>query len=574
MSYTDEQIYSAIRQADAAGDGEAVRRLSAHLQKSKAPAVEAPAADDPFSFPKALGRTVLNAGAGVLRGAGSIGATILTPYDLISSNTKSIGNPERRQAMTDALGTMGADTTSLAFGAGKLGGEIAGTAGIGGALANGARAVPMLAGRAAPVIDAVATAGMRAGGATGVAGLAARTAGGAITGGTAAGIVNPEDAATGALVGGALPGVAQAAGNIGGRIGQTIRGPAQSADMAAAITEARGAGYVIPPTQANPSLGNRVLEGFSGKITTAQNASAKNQAVTGRLAAEALGLPADTKLTADVLSSVRKQAGQAYAQIKGAGAITADAPYSQALDKIEQTYKTAAKDFPGLGKTNMHGKPIDEIADLVAGLRVKQFDASSAVDAMGILRETADKAFASRDKTLAKAAKAASEAMEDVVERHLQASGNAALLSDFIAARKLIAKTYTVEKALNQTTGAVDARKLAGQLAKGKPLSDELKTAAQFAARFPKAAQTVEGMGSLPQTSPLDWVPAGALSMATSNPLMMLGVGARPAARSLILSPTVQNGLLQRPSAGRGLLSNPDLVQLGYQAAPIAWTGR
>ena len=546
-------------------------QLKARVEAIRGGATGKPAAAEPQEssdgFAQKLGRQVLNAGAGALRGAGSIGATILTPYDKLAGNTKSWGNPERRQAMTDALGTMGADTNSLAFGAGKLGGEIAGTAGIGGALASGARAVPFLAGRAAPVIDAIGTAGMRAGGATGAAGLAARTAGGAITGGTAAGIVNPEDAATGALVGGALPGVAQVAGKIGGRIGQTIRGPAQSADMAAAIAEARRAGYVIPPTQANPSLGNRVLEGFSGKITTAQNASAKNQAVTGRLAAESLGLPGDTKLTADVLKNVRQSAGQAFESLRNTGTVQADQTYDQALNAIVAKYKGAAGGFPGLQKP--------EVESLVTTLRQPLFPSDSAVDAVRVLREKADAAYGAGDKGLGKAIKEAANALEDQLERHLAATGQpAGVLNDFREARKLIAKTYTVEKALNPTTGAVDARKLATQLTKGKPLSDELKTAAQFAARFPKAAQTVEGMGSLPQTSPLDWVPAGALSMATSNPLMMIGVGARPAARSLILSPAVQNGLLQRPSAGRGLLSNPDLVQLGYQAAPIAWTGR
>jgi hypothetical protein len=117
-----------------------------------------------------------------LRGAGSIGATLLTPYDLVAGNTKSIGNPERRQAMTDALQTMGADTQSLAFQGGKLGGEIAGTLGIGSALtvpATGAKVfgatVPAMLPRAAnlPLVQAIGSAGFKAGGAVGVPGLAA-----------------------------------------------------------------------------------------------------------------------------------------------------------------------------------------------------------------------------------------------------------------------------------------------------------------------------------------------------------------------------------------------------------------
>jgi hypothetical protein len=524
--------------------------------------------DEPEGFAQKMGRQVLNAGAGALRGAGSIGATILTPYDLAVGNTKSIGNPERRQAMTDALQTMGADTNSLAFQGGKLGGEIAGTLGVGGTLARGASMLPGAA-RMAPVVDAIGSAGFKAAGATGLPGLAARTAGGAITGGAAAGLVDPDQAGMGAVIGGALPGVAQGAGMLGRKVGETLRGPAQSADMVQAIQQARGAGYVIPPTQANPTLGNRIIEGMSGKLTTAQNASAKNQAVTGKLAAEALGLPGDTKLTPDVLKTVRQQAGQAFESLRQTGMVQADQTYDQALNAIIAKYQGAAGGFPGLAKP--------EVESLVTTLRQPIFSADSAVDAVRVLREKADAAYGAGDKGLGKAIKEAAKALEDQMERHLSATGQpAAVLDDFRKARQLIAKTYTVEKALNPATGAVDARTLAAQLKKGAPLSGDLKTAAEFAARFPKASQTVEGMGSLPQTSPLDWVPAGALSMATSNPLMMLGVGARPAARALALSPVVQNRLVQSqaPNALQQLLANPEFAQLGYRAAPNALNGR
>ena len=61
--------------------------------------------------------------AGLVRGAGSIGATLLTPYDLAVGNTKSIGNPERRQAMDDAFKMLGVDTEGMAYGGGKLAGR-------------------------------------------------------------------------------------------------------------------------------------------------------------------------------------------------------------------------------------------------------------------------------------------------------------------------------------------------------------------------------------------------------------------------------------------------------------------
>lgn len=522
--------------------------------------------------------------AGAVRGAGSIGATLLWPIDkaqdmyygdrepglsgLITGQQPLSRNEERRQSMDEALRTMGADTASTAFGAGKLAGEIAGTAGAGGAVANTVgRVAPSVAARAPALLEAISTGGMKAGGATGAAGLAARTAGGAVAGAASAGLVNPEDAGSGAAVGAVLPGVLQAAGKAGNAVGRAVAGPAQSAEQVAAINAAREAGYVIPPTQAKPSLGNRLMEGLAGKISTAQNASARNQQTTNALAAKALGLAADQPITPQALKGVRDTAAAAYDSVRNLGAVNADAQFAQDLMSITNSAKNASQSFPGLVK--------NDIDDVVESLNQKQFDAGGAVDAIRILRDKADSAYAKGEKSAGKAYKAAAGALESQLERALAAAGDPDALGAFRDARTLIAKTYSVEKAMNPTTGTVDARKLASQLAKGKPLSGELKDAADFAARFPKAAQAVEGMGSLPQTSPLDWAASGAVSAATANPLMLAGVAARPAARGVALSSLVQNRLTPRQGGRLADLLSADPVQaLPYRAAPVLATDR
>ena len=97
------------------------------------------------------------------------------------------------------------------FTAGRLAGNIAGTLPVGGVLGGVVRtAAPVLA----PLADAIATGGFRTGLApatiAGRAGnVAFRAAGGAVNGGAAAGMVNPNDAGMGALVGGLLPPVLQ-----------------------------------------------------------------------------------------------------------------------------------------------------------------------------------------------------------------------------------------------------------------------------------------------------------------------------------------------------------------------------
>lgn len=532
---------------------------------------------------------------GGLRGAGSVGSTILAADDLASNlspvgmirkavTNKMQGKPllsnvsdvsgvmerdkVRREDMTQGLEEFGIDRNSLAFKGGKLAGEVAGTAGTGGIVANTARAVlPVaMATKAAPLLNAIGSGGMSTGANTLSAGanMGTRVLGGAISGGASAGLVNPEDATSGAVIGGILPPALKGLGMAGGAVRRALVAPKQSEELVGAINAAREAGFVIPPTQANPTLTNRLLEGISGKISTAQNASAKNREVFNSLASKSLGLPAETKLTPELLQGIRKEAGDAYGAIANSGIVQPKESYFKALDDIAKPYVTAMQGFP-------NAKP-SPVLDLIESLKSPQFDASSAVAKIKELRSAADDAFRTGNTDIARASKSAASELESALENHLQDIGQPELLKSFKDARQLIAKTYSVEKSLNPVSGNVEGLKLAAQLKKGKPLSGDLKSAAEFAARFPKASQAVEGMGSLPQTSPLDWMAGAGLSASTANPFGLLAVGARPLARSATLSPMIQNRLVQKS----GLLSeiNPELLQFGYQAAPVAINGR
>ena len=156
--------------------------------------------------------------AGAVRGAGSIGATILRPFD------SGEENKQRRQAMTEALASLGADTESGAFAAGKIGGEIAGTAGIPGLLGKGAAAVPYLS-KLAPAINSGGFSLGNAATGSNLANAALRTAGGAIAGGATAGAIDPSQADTGMIIGAAAPGAVKAAGLLGkglGKVGDVV----------------------------------------------------------------------------------------------------------------------------------------------------------------------------------------------------------------------------------------------------------------------------------------------------------------------------------------------------------------
>jgi hypothetical protein len=327
-------------------------------------------------------------------------------------------------------------------------------------------------------------------------------------------------------------------------VGNFLRGTSPSQGTMQAAREAQEAGYVIPPTQVKPSLVNRLLEGSAGKISTAQNASFKNQQVTNQLAARSLGLPEDVVITPDVLTNIRTTAGKAYENLGATGTVKTSPKFIQALDEIKP-YKDAvqaAKDFPTADKSPIIGV-IDE-------LKQKSFDVNSAISKINVLRNDADIAYRAGNKDLGKANKEASKVLENTIENYLANTKQTDLLQKFKDARQLIAKTYSVENALNQTTGAIDAKKLAAQLAKGKPLSGELKQSAQFAQAFPTAAQTTERMGSIPQTSPLDLYASLGLGTAglyggdAQTGALGFATGAiRPALRSAALSKPVQSRL-------------------------------
>jgi hypothetical protein len=507
---------------------------------------------------KALGEGSRDAGAGFVRGAGSIGATALAPVDYLFRKAKEaglapewsiFGRDDRRQAMTDALGTLGADTNSMAFKGGKLGGEIAGTAGAGGALAGVARG----AGAVPEVVNGLASGGFSLGPTafSSAGNLATRMATGGAAGAATVGLASPDDAATGGAIGYALPGVLKGMGAAGTAITSRLAGPPLSAAKQGAVDLARQAGYKLPPTEIKPSAFNSITEGLSGKIKTSQAASERNQPITNALAAKGLGLPESTQLNVEVLDQVRKKAGMAYEAVGSTGTVRPGPEYVQSLDKITEKARTAAAGFPD-------GAP-SPLIKVVDGLKSKQFDSASAVAKISELREQANKAYMAKDNELGKGLKAAAGALEDALDAHMKSLGvPPEMLQGFRDARELIAKTYSVQRGLNSETGNVSASALAAQLEKGKPLSGELRTIAKVGSAFPKATQALKQNHNA--LSPLDFATAVLSGVGHGATLL-----ARPATRAAILSDAGQN-FAARGTPRLNALAGP----AAYRALPRA----
>lgn len=326
---------------------------------------------------------------------------------------------------------------------------------------------------------------------------------------------------------------------------------AANATRDATVRQAQGAGYVLPPSQVSPEAPgavNRFLEGFAGKLTTAQEAGIKNQRVTNALAKAEVGLSGDSALTTPALEKVRREAGQAYAALKEVPHFTVDKDYGAALKDTFGQYRSRAVEFPS--QTNA------KIEALINDLDRPQFSSSSVVDLIKNLRFQGFKNVKAQDPEIAALGQAqlgAQNMLEDLIERNLATTGQKALLTNYQKARVLIAKAHSIENALEESTGNVVAGKIGREFSKGRPLTGNLKTIGQTSEAFPKALQNVNT--SMPGLSPLDTVAGLMASIATGDVRGLALPFARPVARSVMLSKPYQRAMASPPNYEVGAIT-------------------
>lgn len=228
---TLDQLSAALVKADAAGNSADAKAFADEIRKMRTAAH-----DESGGFMQGVG----NVTAGAVRGAGSIGATIMRVLPNALGGDTAQENADRRTSMDQALQSFGAQPDSLAYKGGKLAGEIAGTAGAGGVLAQGvtrlAPAAVIAAPRVAQLLEALNTGGFTLGGTAGTtfagkaADLGIRAAGGAVSGGAQAGLIDPNEVGVGAGLGAALPVGVQGIGKAAGLVGNAVRFVKQPAE--------------------------------------------------------------------------------------------------------------------------------------------------------------------------------------------------------------------------------------------------------------------------------------------------------------------------------------------------------
>lgn len=401
---TMDDLYTALRNADAAGDTAAAQKLATHIKTMRA--APAPAAPPETSFFEDIKQGAGNLAAGAVRGAGSIGSTLMAAHEASTPGgvfSAYFNDQNRRTQMDQGMKEMGADPDSWMYKGGKLSTEIAGTSGAGGVLAQGAAR----AGLAPRVVQALGSGGLRAGGATGVAGMGLRTGAGATTGAASAGMVEPENAGMGALFGGALPGAVKVTGALGSRIASGVNGAAarlmqsaikptiaqlKSGDAATAVEMMLK--YGINPTAGGVGKLRGLVDDLNNQIgDSIANSGAKidKSKVLDRLSDVRTKFSNQVSPTSD-LNAIRS-AGDDFMGHPGFPGAQIPVAGAQALK--QGTYRVLAKKYGQMGNADVEAQKAlarglkDEIAEAVPGISALNREESKLLATLSVAERRA-----------------------------------------------------------------------------------------------------------------------------------------------------------------------------------------
>lgn len=492
--------------------------------------------------------------AGAVRGAGSIGATLLTPIDAaaraVGVQNDYIGRTDRREAMDSGLAEMGADTDSLLYKGGKLGAEIAGTAGVGGLAAKGVQALG--ATRAAsglePVIEGVArglqTGGFRVGPLAGTGlGTAARIGTGAAVGGAAAGMVNPQDVGVGAAIGAVLPGATHLAGKAGGAIRRAVA-PEVAPEVRQLAQRAQELGINVPADRlVNSRPLNAVASGlnyvpFSGRQATEEAMNSQ----LNRALSKTFGQ--DSSNVTMALRKAEEALGGQFDDFLRGNTVKVDAQF---MDDLAEAANQATKEL-GSDGAKIIGNQIDEI---LAKAQSGQIDGQAAYN----IKRTLDR-IGKRNSPEAYYALDLKQKLMEALNRSVGQDKAKA----FAKTRQQYGSMLELQKlATNGAEGEISVARLANMKNIRNPQMQEL---ADIAAQFVKPR---EGQHGAAQRALV-----GAAGVSVGGVPGLLGGAAVGRATNMALNSNAARGLLLGPQR---MLGEPEalglLTQGAYRSLPL-----
>lgn len=403
----------------------------------------------------------------------------------------------------------------------------------------------------------------------GSAGLAGRLATG--TGiGAGLGAVEPvgikdsrtRNAITGGVAGLAGQGLGEAVGaGIGRAVGRT--GPQiPLSEKQIAQRAMMDKGLTLDPSETNPSMLNKIMEGIAGKAPTSQLAMAKNEPVITNLVKQEFGIPADQRLNFQALETIRNKAGQAYADIKAIKQpMRQDKDFADVVKGLGNNSAVVNQSYPGLADN----KGIEKLQQSLLKNTDTTFEGS--VEAVKRLRRRAGanlKGYDDPDKLeLGRAQLEAANGIENLMDRNLKALQMPDLLEAYRNARVTIAKTHDVEEVLDDD-GLISTKLLKKRMDSGVPLSGNLAEIARAEGTQGRSLRNVKQTGGATLGDPLSM----AVGLSGAHPATAVGLPfLRHGAQQAILSPAYQRAFV-RPQATSPAVTDPRFANLIGRTAP------
>lgn len=505
---------------------------------------------------------------GAVRGAGSIGATIVdavrgdladptlsaVPVNMRPQITSGLAEAPRgadlRAGMDAGLQSLGADPTSLLYQGSKLGAEIAGTAGVGGLAAKGVQALGATRAMAGlePVTEGIVrglqTGGFRVGQLAGTGmGTATRVGAGAAVGAGSAGLVNPQDAAIGAVIGGALPGATQLAGKAGSAIRRSIA-PEMAPEVRNLATRAQELGINIPADRlVNSRPMNAVAAGLnyvplSGRAATEEAMNSQlNRALSRTFGQDSPNVTMALRKADDALG------GQFDSFLRN-NTVKVD---QQFMGDLAEAANQASREL-GSDGAKIIGSQID---DIIAKAQTGQIDGQAAYN----IKKTLDR-IGKRNSPEAYYALDLKQKLMEALNRSVgqeKAQG-------FAKTRQQYGSMLELQKlATNGAEGEISVARLANMKNIRNPQMQEL---ADIAAQFVKPRESQHGAAQRALVGAAGFSVGGVPGLLGG---MTVGRGA-----NMALNSNAARGLLMGP---RGMVGEPEalglLTQGAYRALPL-----
>lgn len=362
----------------------------------------------------------------------------------------------------------------------RVGGQILATTPITGGLGKGMAALSKAAHFRPGVQFAhgIATGGMKAGGAKGLSGMAIRTAAGGINGGITAGLVNPEDAKKGAVIGALMPSAVKVVGKTANAITslpRKIMGGGASKEVKELAQKAADLGIDIPADRLG---GSKAMDAVARSLEYVPGSGRQKtldamQKQMNKAVARSMGQDTDNLILA--YRTAKKELGGQFDDILQNNNVRLDETFKKALAKHMQDAE---------GELLDKSPAITRYIKRILGAAGKDgvIDGRAAYN---IKRDLAE--MAGRNSTYAKYA--------DEIEKSLMGAVNRSLTPEKAASFATTRRNYANMKAIkNMIQNGAEGDLNIGALSRARDLrTPELQDLSDIAAQFVRPREGAHG---------------------------------------------------------------------------------